>query len=230
MVPSRRETLAAAGALLVGSLAGCLAPGDPGGSGDGDGDTDGPSGTDDDPPSDTDDPGDGDGTGGSADHGEAPEYDCALASRPPAAPVDDASEPADASRYPAPPEDPTDDDAVASYVTAHEVAFRRNALVQQYDDRLMKVGVSPGGTRSFDAPDGASVVRVSYHYYFEYAAEEAGTDETPVPIHADSATTWATYYVDGEAAVRAETTGPLDDESALVPDPWRSGEPVVCFG
>jgi hypothetical protein len=191
MVPTRRRTLAAASALLVGSLAGCQAPGDPG--------------------------------------RDAPDYDCADAARPPPATVGDATDPTAASRYPDPPADPGDTDAVAAFVTAHERAFRRNGLAREYGDRLKTVGVSPGGTRSFDAPDGASVVRLRYHYYYETASEEAGADGTPTRIHADSATTWATYYVDGEVAVRAETTGPLDDESALVPDPWTEGEPVVCF-
>lgn len=202
---TRRALLATLGAAVPAALAGCLAgtPGD-------DGSTDDTAQTD-------------DSTGDGTPRGR-PEVDCTRAARPPETAIGDAETPSDNSRYPERPESLSDESAVETYLTAYERAYRRNALAEQYGDELTTAGVPLGSTQWFDSREGSAVVRVRYQYYYEYSSDP----ETTAVVHADSATTYATYYLDDRVLVRAEASGMLDDESALRPDPW-GGEPVECW-
>jgi hypothetical protein len=207
---TRRAVLSALGTALPVALAGCL----------GDTRPDDPA-TDDGSPdeSPTDDP-----PGTTTPRGR-PEVNCATAARPPETAIGDAETPSDASRYPERPDSLADESAVETYLTEYERAYRRNALAEAYGDELTTAGVPLGSTRFFDAEAGSAVVRVRYQYYYEYADDP----DTTAVIHADSATTYATYYLDDRVLVRAETTGRLGDESVLLPDPWESGAAVQCW-
>lgn len=208
---TRRAVLSAVGTALPVALAGCLAgtPADPA--------------TDDDATSDDDSPEEST-TAESTPRGR-PAVDCATADRPAAAPIGDAETPTDASRYPERPDSLSDESAVETYLTEYERAYRRNALAEQFGDELTTAGVPLGATRHFDSRDGSAVVRVRYQFYYEYADDP----NTTATIHADSATTYATYYLDDRVLVRAASSGRLDDESVLRPDPWEHGEVVECW-
>ncbi|MFC5367101.1 hypothetical protein [Salinirubrum litoreum] len=214
---TRRSVLSAVGAALPVALAGCLAgtPGDDPATGDDSPADDGSpeeSQTDEQPT-------------GSTPRGR-PEVDCATASRPPVSPIGDAETPTDASRYPERPDSVADESAVETYLTEYERAYRRNSLAEGYGEELTTAGVPLGSTRVFDSREGSAVVRVRYQYYYEYSDDDP---DTTAVIHADSATTYATYYLDDRVLVRAEETGRLADESVLRPDPWSSGTVVECW-
>jgi hypothetical protein len=205
---TRRALLATLGAALPVALAGCLAdtPGDVGSPTDA---------------SQTD-----ERTTDSTLRGR-PDVACTSASRPPETAIGDAETPSDASRYPARPDSLSDESAVETYLTQYERAYRRNALAEQHGDELTTAGVPLGSTRWFDSQEGAAVVRVRYTYYYNYA--DSSDPETTATVHADSPTTYATYYLDDRVLVRAGEYGMLDDESALRPDPWDSGRVVECW-
>lgn len=204
---TRRAVLSALGSALPVALAGCLA------------------GTPGDDASPTDDAAQTDDSTGDGSARGRPEVDCERASRPPETPIGDAETPTDASQYPERPESLSDDSTVETYLTTYERAYRRNALADQYGDELTTAGVPLGATRHFDSREGSAVVRVRYQYYYEYSSDP----ETTAVVHADSATTYATYYLDDRVLVRAEASGMLDDESVLRPDPWDSGAVVECW-
>jgi hypothetical protein len=213
---TRRHILSAVGAAVPVALAGCLAgtPVDDPATGDGSTSDDrSPDGTA------TDDP-----TTVSTPRGR-PEVDCATASRPPESPIGDRETPTDASRYPERPDSLADESAVETYLTAYERAYRRNSLAEGYGEELTTAGVPLGSLRHFDSREGSAVVRVRYQYYYEYTDDP----DTTAVVHADSATTYATYYLDDRVLVRAEATGRLADESALRPDPWATGSVVECW-
>ena len=125
--------------------------------------------------------------------------------------------------YPQRPESLADQSAVVDYVTRYERAYRRNDLRTEHGSALRTVGLAVEGTRTYDAPEGAAIVRVRYTFYYEVG----GPTETPV--HADSPTTYASYYVDESVVLRAAASGLREDESALDPDPLAEGVPVECF-
>ncbi|USZ67803.1 hypothetical protein NGM10_13840 [Halorussus salilacus] len=147
-----------------------------------------------------------------------------MADRPdPDPPDEDAEDAVEPTAYPTRPDSLADEDEVAEYVEAYERAYRRNALVEEWGDDLTRQTTSVRDVRTDDAPEGAAVVRVRYTYS-ETVEQPEGTE-----MHGDSPTVFASYYVDESVVVRAEDTGPRDDEDALDPDPWETGEPVECF-
>lgn len=158
---------------------------------------------------------------------DPPEYNCEAADRPePDAPDDeDAIAPAE---YPIRPASLTDDERAVRYVEAYEEAYRRNSLVEQYRNRLVRFGMSVGETWTYDGPNDAAVVRLQYRY-----SEEVETANGIVV--GDSPTIFVSYYVDESVVVRAKRTGlregesELDPDPALDPDPWKEGEPLECF-
>lgn len=198
---SRRRTLALTGTALI-SLAGCL----------------------------------GDPLAGSSDGARTtpPEYDCATADRPEPDELDADSSDTESTdedagaveptAYPTRPASLSDDEEAAEYVQAYERAYRRNALVERWGDDLTEQSTWIEGVRTYDAPEGAAVVRVQYTYS-ETVEESDGTE-----IIGDSPTVYASYYVDDSVVIRAVDTGLRDDERALDPDPWETGEPLECFG
>jgi hypothetical protein len=158
---------------------------------------------------------------------EPPAYNCEEATRPePDAPDDeDAIAPA---AYPDRPGSLSDDERAVQYVEAYETAYRRNSLVAQYWNQLVRFSVSVDERWTYDVPTDAAVVRLQYRY-----SEEV---ETPNGIViGDSPSIFVSYYVDESVVVRAERRGRREDESesgsepALDPDPWREGEPLECF-
>jgi hypothetical protein len=199
------------------ALAGCLADGPADGSTTGDARTTGEGAPDGSPT--------GEQPTGTRTPRGRPEVNCATADRPPELPIGDDETPSDASRYPGRPDSLADESAVAAYLARYERAYRRNALAEGYGAELTTAGVPLGATRTFPSREGSAVVRLRYRYYYEYADDP----NTTAVIHADSPTTYATYYLDDRVLVRAETSGPLNDESALRPDPWTSGTVVECW-
>lgn len=158
------------------------------------------------------------------DRSEPPTDDCETATQPdPTPPGTDATTAVAPISYPSPPDSPTDPDAVTDYVQAFERAYRRNVLVQQEREDLVRFTFALQETRTYDVPVEAAVVRVQYQY--SWTVEEDGRMSI-----ADSPNIFATYYVDRSVVLRAVDSGIRDDPDALDPDPWQSGHPVACLG
>lgn len=150
---------------------------------------------------------------------DAPDVDCSEASRPQPGPQDgeDLVQPVD---YPGRPPEQLDDGSAIEYVQQFEEAYRTNEQIAEMD-RLQRVSVSVAETQTFDAPEGAAVVRLHTHY--------SGTSGRSAYIQYDNWDVMVTYYVDQALVVRTETHRSNIDTAELDPDPWESGEPVACF-
>lgn len=152
-----------------------------------------------------------------------PEYDCSEAGRPTL--TDDVRERGDSVEpldYPDGPPPLGDDEAFIEYVKQYERALVRKRVRSDTRGRVTGFGLS-GDARTFDAPPDAAIVRFRYSYYYGFE-NHAGSI-----VHSDSFINFATYYLDESVVVRAHRETRLDDEEALVPDPWESGDPVQCF-
>jgi len=152
-----------------------------------------------------------------------PEYDCSEASRPTLA--DDVRARDDTIELRSYPEGPPplgDDQAVVGYVKQYEHALVQKRVRSETRGRVTGFGLS-GDARTFDAPPDAAIVRFRYSYQYGFVNHAGST------VHSDSFINFATYYLDESVVVRAHRETRLDNEEALVPDPWESGDPVKCF-
>jgi hypothetical protein len=151
------------------------------------------------------------------DEADRPQYDCTETSRPYPG--------GNSSHEPQPyPEGPPEPDDIELFVRRYESGFRVNRLIETQGDDLVGFGIDGYETDRFDAPDEAAIIRVKYYYYYEV---KENPDEPPV--HIDSSTTYASYYIDEDVVLRAAAEGPRDDEAALDPDPMEAGDPLECF-
>ena len=152
-----------------------------------------------------------------------PDVDCSESSRPQPEPQDgeDLVQPAE---YPGPPPVQLDEESAIEYVQRFEEAYRTNKEISQ-TDRLHWVSVSVVDTWTYDAPEGAAVVRLRTHF-----SGTAETEEAEGELHYDIWDVYVTYYVDPTLIVRAEKRNQSQvDTAELDPDPFESGEPVACF-
>lgn len=154
---------------------------------------------------------------------DAPDVDCSDASRPQPG-SQDGEEFVQPVAYPGRPPEQLDDESAIEYAERFEEAYRTNEQLVEMD-RLQRVSVAVVETRTFDAPDGAAVVRLRTHY----SGTAAGIENEQPPVEFDSWDVMVTYYIDPALVVRTETHRSAVDIAALDPDPWESGEPVACF-
>lgn len=154
---------------------------------------------------------------------EPPEYDCETADRPePDAPDASEEEAVEPLSYPDPLDSFDDDTTTIEYVEAYERAYRRNTLVAEWGAQLIQFSMGIEGTKRFDSPVDAALVRIQYHYS-ETVEQSDGT------VVGDSPTIFVTYYLDQSVVIRAESSDRPEDLDALDPDPWLAGNPVECF-
>jgi hypothetical protein len=153
----------------------------------------------------------------------APDVDCSEASRPQPEPQDgdDLVQPVD---YPGQPPEQLDDESIIEYVQQFEDAYRTNEQIVE-KDRLQRVSVAVVETRTFDAPDGAAVIRLHTHY----SGNAAGIENEQPAMNFDNWDMMVSYYLDQALVVRTETHRSTVDTAELDPDPFESGQPVACF-
>lgn len=144
-----------------------------------------------------------------------PTYDCESAARPEPDALDreDAVEPIS---YPPIPELLGGTEGVVEY----ERAYRRNSLVASEGQSLVGFGMSNVDATEHDSPDGSTIVRVEYTFYYETEDENGDVTIT------DSLTITASYYVDDVVVIRTEKRGPTD--GGLDPDPLADGRVLEC--
>ncbi len=163
-----------------------------------------------------------DASGTSLPSANIPRADCDAVSRPPT-PDPDADPPGDTTdyTYPPPPESLEDDD-VREYAERFERAYRLNKRYEIRGSHLNQLNVRIEGSKTFDAPEGATIAQVKYTYF----AKSEGDDGSVV---IDSPLLYASYYIDERIVLRAVDKKLQEDVSRLVVDPIEQGQPVECF-
>lgn len=156
------------------------------------------------------------GNGVLDDRGPPPRGQLRTQARPPAErPVDATEDTVESLQYPTKP--PTyDDQSVQTFVEAHERAYRRNELLDQYGGSFLSHSFDFAWTATIDTSGQAGVGRCQYTFTTRL---EDGDDV----VVGDSATNVVTYYVDDAMVVRARGTGEADQRRVLAPDPWKTG-------
>lgn len=154
---------------------------------------------------------------------ETPAYDCDETDRP-TSPPSDADLPGGQARYAYPerPDSLSNESTVRTFVTSYERAYRRNTLREDHGSSLDYIDISINETAIHEAPEGAAIVRLTYHYGY-------GTAEGGDLVHADSPQISVSYYIDDAVLLRAATEGHREDEAEPYPDPVDQGQPVECF-
>ena len=149
-----------------------------------------------------------------------PEYDCDEASRPTLREAVRArNETLEPLPYPDGPPPLGNEGAVTDYVTQYERAYVRKRERRDAAGSVTNFDLYPPDAKTYRVLGGSAVVRLKYWFTYQIG------DGTVL----DSSTQYATYYIDESVVIRTERDGPLEDEGALVPDPWESGVPVECF-
>ncbi|MCU4926224.1 hypothetical protein OB905_09540 [Halobacteria archaeon AArc-dxtr1] len=129
--------------------------------------------------------------------------------------------------YPDPPEEFTEE-AVRSFVSDYEQAYRQNGAVERLEDRLLgfSVSVEDDATQTLEADDDIDRIRIEYTVGSSIVDRDgAGT------VESDPYGDAAVYGVDETGVVRAEAEyyQTDDDDEEETPDPVEEGDLLECF-
>lgn len=130
------------------------------------------------------------------------------------------------TEYPSPPNS-FENGEIRSFLGAHEIAFRRNELVDRYGRGLVYFDTSVDDVDILDRHEGHKLTRIDYYEELETVTEE-GEYEIGEGLAA------AAYAIDETGLVRAETRhrNVRDSGTSLrdaTPDPIEEGQLVACF-
>jgi len=129
------------------------------------------------------------------------------------------------AEYPPPPESPGNG-VIKSYVGDHEIAYRRNELVERYGRRLVAFEATIDATSVLDRSNERVLARVDLMIYAEFLDGDRGLQIGDGPVA-------AVYAIDETGAVRVEAqyhdprSAGADGEGP--PDPLEAGQLVACF-